>query len=151
MRLGWSEANEKMPQLSRQTGSSLSDINIVPFVDVMLVLLIIFMITAPILQSGIEVDLPKTQTVKEISEDRLVVTIDKGQLVYLGNDAVNVHDLGSKVRSQMRNPQSDAVFLRCDETVPFGTFATVIDTLRQAGITNISVVTEPLSTRPASP
>ena len=140
-----------MPQLARQTGSSLSDINIVPFVDVMLVLLIIFMITAPILQSGIEVDLPKTQTVKEISEDRLVVTIDKGQLVYLGNDAVNVHDLGSKVRSQMRNPQSDAVFLRCDETVPFGTFATVIDTLRQAGITNISIVTEPLSTRPATP
>ena len=140
-----------MPQLARQTGSSLSDINIVPFVDVMLVLLIIFMITAPILQSGIEVDLPKTQTVKEISEDRLVVTIDKGQLVYLGNDAVNVHDLGGKVRSQMRNPQSDAVFLRCDETVPFGTFATVIDTLRQAGITNISIVTEPLSTRPATP
>jgi biopolymer transport protein TolR len=140
-----------MPQLARQTGSSLSDINIVPFVDVMLVLLIIFMITAPILQSGIEVDLPKTQTVKEISEDRLVVTIDKGQLVYLGNDAVNVHDLGSKVRSQMRNPQSDAVFLRCDETVPFGTFATVIDALRQAGITNISIVTEPLSTRPATP
>jgi biopolymer transport protein TolR len=140
-----------MPQLARQTGSSLSDINIVPFVDVMLVLLIIFMITAPILQSGIEVDLPKTQTVKEISEDRLVVTIDKGQLVYLGNDAVNVHDLGSKVRSQMRNPPSDSVFLRCDETVPFGTFATVIDTLRQAGITNISIVTEPLSTRPATP
>jgi biopolymer transport protein TolR len=140
-----------MPQLARQTGSSLSDLNIVPFVDVMLVLLIIFMITAPILQSGIEVDLPKTQTVKEISEDRLVVTIDKGQLVYLGNEAVNVHDLGSKVRSQMHNPQSDSVFLRCDETVPFGTFATVIDTLRQAGITNISIVTEPLSTRPATP
>ena len=56
-----------MPQLNRQTGTSLSDINIVPFVDVMLVLLIIFMITAPVLQSGIDVDLPKTQTVKEIS------------------------------------------------------------------------------------
>ena len=64
-----------MPQLARQTGSSLADINIVPFVDVMLVLLIIFMITAPILQSGIEVDLPKTQTVKEISEDKLVENI----------------------------------------------------------------------------
>jgi biopolymer transport protein TolR len=115
------------------------------------VLLIIFMITAPILQSGIEVDLPKTQTVKEISEDKLVVTIDRSQLVYLGNDAVNIHDLGNKVRSQMHNPQSDSVFLRCDETVPFGTFATVIDTLRQSGITNISIVTEPLSTRPTTP
>ena len=140
-----------MPQISRQTGTSLSEINIVPFVDVMLVLLIIFMITAPILQSGIEVNLPKTQTVKEISDERVVVTIDRGQLIYLGNDAVNIHDLGNKVRAQMRNPQTDAVFLRCDETVPFGTFATVIDTLRTAGIDNVSVVTEPLSSRPKGP
>ena len=137
-----------MPQIARQTGTSLSEINIVPFVDVMLVLLIIFMITAPILQSGIEVNLPKTQTVKEISDERVVVTIDRAQLIYLGNDAVNIHDLGTKVRAQMRNPQTDAVFLRCDETVPFGTFATVIDTLRTAGIDNVSVVTEPLSARP---
>jgi biopolymer transport protein TolR len=137
-----------MPQLSRQTGSSLSEINIVPFVDVMLVLLIIFMITAPILQSGIDVNLPKTQTVKEVTEARLVVTIDRGQLVYLGDDAVNIHDLGMKVRAQMQNPQSDPVYLRCDETVPFGTFATVIDTLRQSGIENVSIVTEPLTSRP---
>jgi biopolymer transport protein TolR len=137
-----------MPQLNRQTGTSLSDINIVPFVDVMLVLLIIFMITAPMLQSGIDVDLPKTQTVKEISEARLVVTIDRSQLVYIGNDAVNIHELGGKVLAQMHNPQSDPVFLRCDQTVPFGTFATVIDTLRQSGIANVSIVTEPLSTTP---
>ena len=77
-----------------------------------------------------------------------MVTIDRAQLVYLGNDAVNIHDLGSKVAAQMHNPQSDAVYLRCDETVPFGTFATVIDTLRQSGIDNVSIVTEPLSTRP---
>ncbi len=137
-----------MPQLSRHTDTSLSDINIVPFVDVMLVLLIIFMITAPILQSGIDVSLPKTRTVREISENRLVVTINKAQLVYLGNDAINIHELGSKVLSQMKNPGSDAVYLRCDETVPFGTFATVVDTLRQSGIENVSVVTEPLSSNP---
>ena len=139
-----------MPQLSRQTGTSLSDINIVPFVDVMLVLLIIFMITAPMLQSGIDVDLPKTQTVKEISEARLVVTIDRSQLVYIGDDAVNIHDLGGKVLAQMHNPQSDPVFLRCDQTVPFGTFATVIDTLRQSGIANVSIVTEPLKDTPSA-
>jgi biopolymer transport protein ExbD/biopolymer transport protein TolR len=137
-----------MPQLSRQTDTSLSEINIVPFVDVMMVLLIIFMITAPILQSGIDVDLPKTQTVKEISEARLVVTIDRGQLVYLGDDPVNIHDLGGKVRARMQNPQSDPVFLRCDQTVPFGTFATVVDTLRQSGIENVSIVTEPLNSNP---
>jgi len=137
-----------MPQLSRHTDTSLSDINIVPFVDVMLVLLIIFMITAPILQSGIDVSVPKTRTVREIAEQRLVVTINKSQLVYLGNDAINIHELGSKVRSQMKNPQSDAIFLRCDESVPFGTVATVMDTLLQSGISNISVVTEPLTSAP---
>jgi biopolymer transport protein TolR len=94
------------------------------------------------------VDLPKTQTVKEISETRIIVTVDKGQLVYLGDDAVNIHDLGNKVRAAMHDPQHEAVFLRCDETVPFGTFATVIDTLRQSGIENVSIVTEPLSARP---
>lgn len=137
-----------MPQLARQTGTSLSDINIVPFVDVVLVLLIIFMITAPILQSGIEVDLPKTKTVKEVTESRLVITIDRGQRVYLGNEPVNIHQIGEKVRGQMRNPASDAIFLRCDETVPFGSFATVVDELRQSGIQNVSVVTEPISARP---
>jgi biopolymer transport protein ExbD/biopolymer transport protein TolR len=69
-----------------RTQSSLSEINITPFVDVVLVLLVMFMVTAPILQSGIEVDVPKTKTVKEISEERLVITIDKDQKVYLGND-----------------------------------------------------------------
>lgn len=138
-----------MPQLTRQTETSLSDINIVPFVDVVLVLLVIFMIAAPILQSGIEVDVPKTKTVKEISEERLVVTIDKGQRVYLGNEPVNIHRLGDKLHAQMREPQQ-AVFLRCDETVPFGSFATVVDELRQSGITNISIVTEPISSRPRS-
>lgn len=133
-----------MPQLARQTDSSLSEINIVPFVDVVLVLLIIFMITAPILQSGIEVDLPKTKTVKAISENRLVVTIDRAQRIYLGSAPVNIHELGAKLHSQMQNPERDAVFLRCDKTVPFGAFATVVDELRQSGITNVSVVTEPL-------
>jgi len=130
----------------KQTQTSLSEINMVPFVDVVLVLLIIFMITAPILQSGIEVDLPKTHTVKELNQDRVVITLDKGQRVYIGNDAVNIHQIGQKVRALMRRPQ-DGVFLRCDESVPFGSFAMVMDTLRQAGITNINVVTEPITDR----
>jgi len=118
----------------------------IPFIDVVLVLLIIFMITAPILQSGIEVDVPKTKTVHEITEQRLVITVDKAQRVYLGNDAINIHELGSKVQSQLKKPQ-DAVYLRCDETVPFGIFASVIDALRQSGINNISIVTQPLTER----
>ena len=118
----------------------------IPFIDVVLVLLIIFMITAPILQSGIEVDVPKTKTIREITEQRLVITVDKAQLIYLGSDPVNIHELGNKVNSKLGKKQ-EAVFLRCDETVPFGIFAAVIDTLRQAGINNISIVTEPITER----
>jgi biopolymer transport protein TolR len=136
-----------MPQIQRETGTSLSEINMVPFIDVVLVLLIIFMITAPILQSGIEVDVPKTKTVKELTEVRMVVTIDKAQRVYLNDKAINIHDLGQQVVSQSRDLQHQAVYVRCDETVPFGSWATVVDSLRQAGIQNISVVTQPLSER----
>ena len=135
-----------MPQLTKSTQTSLSDINMVPFIDVVLVLLIIFMITAPILQSGIEVDVPKTHTVREIAEQRLVVTIDKNQLIYLNNDKVNIHQLADRIKKQLKKPQ-DAIFLRCDESIPFGSFATVVDTLRQSGISNISIVTQPISDR----
>jgi biopolymer transport protein TolR len=136
-----------MPQIQRETGTSLSEINMVPFIDVVLVLLIIFMITAPILQSGIEVDVPKTKTVKELTEQRMVITIDRAQRVYLNDKPVNIHDLGGQLTSQMKDPQHQAVYVRCDETVPFGSWATVVDSLRQSGIQNISVVTQPLTDR----
>ena len=126
-------------------GRTLSEINVTPFVDVVLVLLIIFMITAPVLQSGIEVSVPKTKTVKEITEERLVITIDRGQKVYLGNEPVNIHQIGAKLREKIRDPEQQAVFLRSDENVPFGAFAAVMDAVKQAGITNVSIVTEPLN------
>jgi biopolymer transport protein ExbD/biopolymer transport protein TolR len=139
-----------MPQLTKSTQTSLSDINMVPFIDVVLVLLVIFMITAPILQSGIEVDVPKTHTVKEITQQRLVVTIDKNQRIYLGNDPVNIHQLADRIKKQAKH-QNDAIFLRADETVPFGAFTTVIDSLRQSGISNISIVTQPITDRNRTP
>jgi biopolymer transport protein TolR len=135
-----------MPQLAKSTQSSLSEINMVPFIDVVLVLLIIFMITAPILQSGIEVDVPKTHTVKEITQQRLVVTLDKNQLIYLGNDPINIHQLADKIKKQSKS-EKDVVYVRADETVPFGAFCTIIDTLRQSGISNISIVTQPINDR----
>ncbi len=115
----------------------------VPFIDIVLVLLIIFMITAPILQSSIEVDVPKTKMSKELNEQKIVVTMDKNQRVYLGNDPVNVNDFSAKITAKMKKP-NEGIFLRCDKTVPFGAFASLMDSLRQAGITNISIVTEPL-------
>jgi biopolymer transport protein TolR len=127
-----------------RTETSLSDINVTPFVDVVLVLLIIFMLTAPVLQSGIEVSVPKTKTVKAISEERLVITISKSQEVYLGNDHVNLNQLGDELHKRIRDPQGQAVYVRADQDVAFGAFATVMSTVKQAGITNVSIVTEPI-------
>ncbi len=126
--------------------TSLSEINVTPFVDVVLVLLIIFMLTAPILESGIEVDLPKTRTVRVLSEEKVVVTIDKRQNIYVGNAPVNIHRLGSFVLDQMRGSELSPVFIRCDQSVPFGAFARVMDALKQANLRNVNVVTEPLNT-----
>ncbi len=133
-----------------RTQTSLSDINITPFVDVVLVLLIMFMVTAPILQSGIDVAVPKTKTVKEITEERLVISIDKQQRVYFGNDPVNIHDIPQKIREKIRDPRGQSIFLRADENVPFGAFATVMDAVKQSGVSNVSIVTQPLSEKNGS-
>src|SRR5580692_7715258 len=127
-----------------RTQSSISDINVTPLVDVVLVLLIIFMVTAPVLQSGIEVSVPKTRTVKEISEERTVITINKDQRVFLGNDAININQIAARLKQKIRDPRNQSIFIRADENVPFGAFATVMDAVKASGITNVSIVTQPL-------
>ena len=126
-----------------RTRTSLSEINVTPLVDVVLVLLIIFMVTAPVLQSGIDVSVPKTKVVNEITAERLVISLDRKQRVFIGNDQININDIGAKVREKLHDPTRMQVFLRADENVPFGAVAAVMDALRQAGINDISVVTEP--------
>ncbi len=132
-----------------QTRSTLAEINVTPLVDVVLVLLIIFMITAPVLQSGIEVAVPKTRTVKEITEQRLVLTIDKSQNVYLGDKLISIHDIGQRLHQQGSDPARQVIYLRADEAVPFGVFAELMDAVKQAGITNVSIVTQPLEAKAA--
>ena len=134
-----------------RTQSSLAEINVTPLVDVVLVLLIIFMITAPVLQSGIDVSVPKTRTVKEITEQRLVLTIDRSQQIFLGDRPVNIHELAQKLRATGTDPAHQVIYLRADEQVPFGAFASVMDAVKQAGITNISIVTQPLEAKASAP
>jgi biopolymer transport protein TolR len=130
-----------------RTQTTLAEINITPLVDVVLVLLVIFMLAAPVLQSGIEVAVPKTRTVKEITEQRMVVTIARDQTVYLGDSPINVHELPQKLQQSGKDPAHQVIYLRADERVPFGAFAAVMDAVKQAGITNISIVTQPLENK----
>ena len=126
-----------------QTQTALADINITPLVDVVLVLLLIFMVTAPVLQSGIEVAVPQTRMVNQVTEEHEVITIDKDQNVFLQDKPVNVHELPALLRSGKGDARR-VVYVRADEKVPFGAFASVMDAVKQAGITNISIVTRPL-------
>ena len=128
-----------------KTQTSLADINITPLVDVVLVLLVIFMITAPVLQSGIEVNVPKTRTVREITEQRMTLTIDSQQNLYLDDKPINIHDLPTRLHSS--DPSKQILYLRADQGVPFGAFAKVMDAVKQAGITNISIITQPLEAK----
>lgn len=128
-----------------RTQTTLAEINITPLVDVVLVLLLIFMLTAPVLQSGIDVAIPKTRTVNQVTEDRMVVTIDRDQNVFLQDKPVNVNELPTRLRTTGKgDPAKRVIYLRADERVPFGAFASVMDAVKQAGITNISIVTRPI-------
>jgi biopolymer transport protein TolR len=126
------------------TRSSLAEINITPLVDVVLVLLVIFMLTAPVLQSGIEVAVPKTKTVREITEQRMVVTINKDQEVFLQDKPVNLADLPGLLAKPGADASQQVIYVEADERVPFGAFASVMDAVKQAGITHISIVTQPI-------
>jgi biopolymer transport protein ExbD/biopolymer transport protein TolR len=90
------------------------------------------------------VNVPKTRTVKEVTEERLVISINKQQRVFLGNDPININDIKAKLRQKIRDPQHQSIYIRADEDVPFGAFATVMDAIKGAGITNVSIVTQPL-------
>jgi biopolymer transport protein ExbD/biopolymer transport protein TolR len=127
-----------------RTQTSMAEINIVPLVDVVLVLLIIFMLTAPIIQSGIEINVPKTRTVKELTQERLVVSINRAQELFVDSTRVNINELEQKLKSRVKDPAQAMIYLRPDEEVPFGSIAKVMDRAKQAGIVNINVVTQPL-------
>jgi biopolymer transport protein ExbD/biopolymer transport protein TolR len=126
-----------------RTQTSLSEINVVPLVDVVLVLLIIFMLTAPIIQSGIEVSVPKTKTVSELTKELLVVSINRDQQLFVGSDPININDLGDRLQARIKDPETAMIYLRADEEVPFGTITRVMDRAKLAGVQHINVVTQP--------
>ena len=130
-----------------RTQSALAEINITPLVDVVLVLLLIFMLTAPVLQSGIQVAVPQTRTVNQLTEQHTVITIDKDQNIFMDDKPVNIHDVPAQLAQTASTDKDPAtkrvVYIRADQKVPFGAFASVMDEVKRAGISNISIVTRP--------
>jgi|WetSurMetagenome_2_1015567.scaffolds.fasta_scaffold94577_2 biopolymer transport protein TolR len=123
----------------------MSEINVTPFVDVMLVLLIIFMVTAPMMTQGIDVKLPESSAQAiPTEEERLVVTVNKDRNIYINDYSVGLEVLGTKLAAMYQNQQRhQGVFLRADEAIPYGFVVQVMGVIRQAGIDQIGMVTEP--------
>ena len=126
-----------------QGGGMLSEINVTPFVDVLLVLLIIFMLTAHVMESGIEVDVPAVKTTKDTTKDLPIVVITKEGEVYLGEKTININELADAVKKQYG--KIPTVYVRADKMTPFDIVAQVLAELGAAKI-GISVVTKPEDT-----
>jgi biopolymer transport protein TolR len=125
----------------------MADINVTPMVDVMLVLLIVFMVTAPMLATGVTVTLPKTRAAPMDSEKErpLVVTVDKGGKVYLGleDTPVALKDLAPQLKALAENNMEKRVYVRADEAVPYGSVVTVLALLQSSGFTNAGLPVDP--------
>lgn len=132
--------------------NSLAEINIVPLVDIMLVLLIIFMVTAPLLQEGIDVDLPQASASAAPSgKDDKIITINKSGEIFLSNDPATVYNsetLGSRLSTLFEGQSEKVVYLRADRNVPYGSVVQVMSACKQAGIDRIGMVTEPETAKP---
>jgi biopolymer transport protein TolR len=122
----------------------MSDINVTPFVDVMLVLLIIFMVTAPMMMQGVDVSLPEaTSEPLDSEKDHLIITIDQKNQVYINDYKVTVDFLGEKLAKILEGRDEKGVFLKADENIPWGTVAKVMAEVKGAGVEKLGMVTEP--------
>jgi biopolymer transport protein TolR len=121
-----------------------SEINVTPLVDVILVLLIIFMVTAPMLQMGIDINLPRVKAKSvDVNEEKLILTIDKKEEVYINNHRIALQDLGAKLESIFKNRIEREVFMRADKEVPYGFVVQVMSEVRKAGVDKLGMITEP--------
>jgi biopolymer transport protein TolR len=123
----------------------LAEINVIPLVDVVLVLLVIFMVTAPMLYRGMDIKLPTSATNSIKPEMRAVLTIEKDQRLYLDKDPVSVVQLEQKLKMLKHQNSDVSVYLRADRDVPYGVVVQVMDGVKRAGIEKLGMVTEPIA------
>jgi biopolymer transport protein TolR len=135
-------------KLSRDSKGPLSEINVVPLVDIMLVLLIIFMITAPMLQHGMNIEIPKvTARPLPAKEDPQILNITRSELLILNEKKLSLNDLKAAVQLLFQNRRDKEIFLRADKDVPYGFVVRCMGIIREAGIDKINIVTKPLDER----
>lgn len=127
-------------------GRPMADINVTPLVDVMLVLMIIFMVTAPLIQRGVDVDLPPANAQPmPADEDVSVLSITKDQRVFLGEAEIPFEELETKIRLNQKLQKDKELYLHADRNLPYGVVVDVMATLKNAGIENLGMVTDPLA------
>jgi biopolymer transport protein TolR len=128
-----------------EPGRFLAEINVVPLVDVVLVLLIIFMVTAPLMYRGIDIDLPRSAVNTITPEERVVLTVSRDRSVFIDKERVARAKLEDALRALARSRPDVTLYLRADRDVPYGTVVEVMDAIKQAGIERLGMITEPAS------
>jgi len=128
--------------LGKKKGA-ISDINVTPLVDVMLVLLVIFMVTAPLMLNGIKLDLPKTKEVNPVNLNatQVILSLSKTEEFYLGKDKILLNEIIPEIEKQFKANKTDTVFLRADFNLPYGKVAKLMSHLKRGGISKIALVT----------
>jgi len=142
-------STQSLPSSSRkrQVGTHLSEINVTPFIDVMLVLLVIFMVTAPMMQSGIGINLPQAETDTKPAEEGLTLIVTKDQYVHIGDSVININLLERRLTEYFYNKPKKIVYLQVDKDVPWGVGVRVMDITKKAGVEIVGVITEPIDVK----
>ena len=131
----------------KEVGTSMAAINVTPLVDVMLVMLIIFMVTAPMMQSGIGVNLPQAETRSTPAEEGLTLTLTADRYIHIQDQVINQFLLEEKLKEYFFGREEKVVYLKADQDLPYGFVITVIDIAKKAGVEVVGLVTDPIDER----
>jgi len=136
----------KLPSIrsKREIGTALSEINVTPFVDVMLVLLVIFMVTTPMMQSGIGINLPRAETDTAPAEEGLRLTVTAEKYIYFENSVININLLESRLQQYYYGKPKKILYLQADENLPYGFVINIMDIAKKIGIETIALIIEPI-------